>query len=118
MACFTVPLAGAAAVAAAKGCLGEKARRNGFLARLGMLCAMSFGGSLLLAVEHIYHGEISFAPPFLTAIEEGPAAVEGMLREMATRGTAMAALIVAAWALWAAVDIKLEKKRNAAACAN
>lgn len=118
MACFTVPLAGAAAAAAAKKCLGRKAKRGGFASRLGVLCNLGFGGSILLAIEHIYHGEISFVPPFLTAVEEGPAATEAMLHEMATRGTAMAALIVAAWALWAAVDIKLEKKRNAAACAN
>lgn len=111
MACFTVPLAGAAAAAAAKGLLPEGAKRNPFAARLDRLFAMSFGGAFLLAVEHLYHGEISLAPPFLTAVEEGPEAVSGMLHEMATRGTAMAVLVAVAWAASVVAGLALGKKR-------
>ena len=95
MACFTVPLATAAAVSAAKGALPEGAKANPFVAKLGWLGKMMFGGSFLLAVEHVYHGEIVFTPPFLTAVKNGETAE--MLHEMATRGVAMTVLLLVAW---------------------
>ena len=95
MACFTVPLAGAVAAKAAHRAIKSK---NPFVVRLPWLANMAFGGSLLLAIEHIYHGEITLKPPFLTAVAEGPEAVAGMLREMATVGVSMAVLLLAVWA--------------------
>ena len=59
---------------------------------------MSLGGSFLLAIEHIYHGEIMLKPPFLTAATEGPEAVSEMLHEMATVGVSMAVLLTVVWA--------------------
>jgi len=106
MACFTVPLATAAAACAVKAALPASAAKNPFAAKLGWLGRMMFGGSFLLAIEHVYHGEIVFSPPFLTAVRDG--ATAGMLREMATRGVAMTALVAAAWAamvaVWAAAE--------------
>ena len=110
MACFTVPLAAAAAVSAAKGAIPERKRTNPFVARLGWLCKMMFGGSFLLAVEHVYHGEIIFTPPFLTAVRDGE--VAGMLHEMATRGVAMAVLLVAVWAVAVVVSAAFERARE------
>lgn len=104
MACFTVPLASAVVASAAKGALPESARRNPFVARLGWLGRMMFGGSFLLAIEHVYHGEIIFTPPFLTAVRDGETA--GMLHEMATRGVAMAALIGVVWAAMVLVSAR------------
>ena len=98
MACFTVPLATAVAATAAKAALPEPARRNPFIGKMDWLGKMMFGGSFLLAIEHVYHGEIIFTPPFLTAAKEGPEAVSEMLHEMATRGVAMTVLLVAVWA--------------------
>jgi hypothetical protein len=97
MACFTVPLATAAVASAVKTALPKSADGNPFARRLGWLKKMMFGGSFLLAIEHVYHGEIVFTPPFLTAAKGGPEAVSGMLHEMATRGVAMTMLLVGAW---------------------
>ena len=97
MACFTVPLATAAVTTATKLALPESSRGNPFVAKLPWLEKMMFGGSLVLALEHVYHGEVVFRPPFLTAMAEGPEAVGEMLHEMATRGVAMTVLVVAVW---------------------
>ncbi len=104
MACFTVPLATAVAVTATKLSLPESTKKNPFAARLPWLEKMMFGGSLVLALEHVYHGEVIFKPPFLTAMAEGPEAVSAMLHEMATRGVAMAVLVTAAWAAMVAMS--------------
>ena len=81
MACFTVPLATAVVTSAAKNALPESTRKNPFVAKLGWLGKMMFGGSFPLAIEHVYHGEIVFTPPFLTAVKNGETA--DMLHEMA-----------------------------------
>ena len=107
MACFTVPLATAVVASAAKAALPASAKKNPFVAKLGWLGKLMFGGSFLLAIEHIYHGEIIFSPPFLTAVKEGDTA--GMLHEMATRGTAMAVLLVAVWVVMVAVSTAMER---------
>ena len=107
MACFTVPLATAVAASAVKAALPESARKNPFVAKLGWLGRMMFGGSFLLAIEHVYHGEIIFTPPFLTAVKEGDTA--GMLHEMATRGVAMAVLVTAVWGCMLIVSSIKEK---------
>ena len=95
MACFSVPLTTAVVATAVKSSLPKSAHGNPFVARLGWLGKMMFGGSFLLAIEHIYHGEITFAPPFLTAVRDG--ATMDMLHEMATRGVAMAVLLGVVW---------------------
>ena len=110
MACFTVPLATAVAASAVKSALPDSARRNPFVGKLNWLGKMMFGGSFLLAIEHVYHGEIIFTPPFLTAAKEGPEAVGEMLHEMATRGVAMTVLLVAVWAAMVMVSEVCERK--------
>ena len=111
MACFTVPLATAAAAAAANAALPETARSNPFAARIGWLGKMMFGGSFLLAIEHVYHGEIVFTPPFLTAVRDGE--TSEMLHEMATRGVAMAVLIGVVWVAMVVVTAHLAPARRA-----
>jgi hypothetical protein len=66
--------------------------------RLGWLNKMLWGGSMLLAFEHLWHGEIVPWPPFLTAMKN-PADVGPMLHEIATVGTAMAVMVTLVWAL-------------------
>lgn len=107
MACFSVPLATAVVASAAKAAMPESARSNPFMSKLGWLGKMMFGGSFLLAIEHVYHGEIIFTPPFLSAVQNGETA--GMLHEMATRGVAMAVLLFAVWAGMVAVSTWLER---------
>ena len=111
MACFTVPLATAVAATAAKSALPKTANRNPFVAKLGWLGNMMFGGSFLLAIEHVYHGEIIFTPPFLTAVKDGNTA--DMLHEMATRGVAMAVLLGVVWVSMVAVSTWLERSKAA-----
>ena len=67
--------------------------------KLGILEVALFGGSFILAGEHIFHGEVTFTFPFLTAIKEGQDAVKTMLTEMGTVGVGMLAIIVAAWGI-------------------
>lgn len=65
--------------------------------KLGYLELMLWSGSFVLAGEHIFHGEVSPYPPFLTAASEGPEAVTEMLTEMGTVGVAMLGALVLVW---------------------
>ena len=107
MACFTVPLATAVVATAATKAVPASKRGNPFVAKLGWLGKMMFGGSFLLAIEHVYHGEIIFTPPFLTAVKNGKTA--DMLHEMATRGVAMAVLLGVVWVGMVCVSTWLER---------
>ena len=111
MACFTAPLAQALVVTAAKSACKDRAAksRNPFVRRLGWLQKMLFGGSFLLAIEHVWHGEITWRYPFLTAVKDGDTA--GMLHEIATLGVAMAVLITVVWAVMVVVASALERRR-------
>lgn len=64
--------------------------------KLSWLMNMLWGGALLLAVEHIWHGEVVPWPPFLTAMQT-PDEIPVMLGEMATIGVGMAALVTVCW---------------------
>ena len=109
MACFTVPLAGAVAAGAAHKAM-KKSIANPFVARLPWLTKMAFGGSFLLAIEHVYHGEIVLTPPFLTAAKEGPEAMSDILHEMATVGVTMAILTTVVWVGMLIVSSLIEKR--------
>ena len=122
MACFIVPLAETVIASGVKAMLKSrqaKASENAvvvespWVKRLGWLQKLGFGGSALLAVEHIYHGEITFVPPFLTAMNS-PETTQEMLHEMGTVGTSMALLITVVWAAMCAVDHVLAKKHSTA----
>ena len=56
----------------------------------------ALGGCILLAFEHLWHGEIVPWFPFLTAMSS-PEDTTEMLHEMATVGVTMAALITVVW---------------------
>lgn len=66
--------------------------------KLSWLMNMLWGGALLLAVEHIWHGEVVPWPPFLTAMQT-PDEIPVMLGEMATIGVGMAVLVTVCWAV-------------------
>ncbi|MGN0163954.1 MAG: hypothetical protein ACI4EA_10330, partial [Candidatus Ornithomonoglobus sp.] len=72
MACFLVPTAEAVVTTvvkkAAKSKISSEASdKHPFLRRLNWLNNMLWGGSALLAFEHIWHGEVTPWFPFLTA---------------------------------------------------
>ena len=64
--------------------------------KLRWLCNMLCGGAILLAFEHIWHGEVVPWFPFLTAMYNAEDTTE-MLHEMATVGVTMAVLITVVW---------------------
>lgn len=66
---------------------------------LTRLSHLLYGGSLLLALEHIWHGEIMFAPPFITAMQS-PEDTAVMLEEMSTAGVSMALLVTLSYAAY------------------
>lgn len=81
--------------------------------KVGWLSKMLWGGSALLAFEHVWHGEISAVFPFLTAASN-PADFAAMLGEMSTVGVSMAVLITAVWGGMLLVTRSIEKKETKA----
>ncbi|MCR5661574.1 MAG: hypothetical protein K6G50_05550 [bacterium] len=108
MGCFLVPMTEAIAVTAVKKIMEHKEKKNGgdlkteetghiaFSQKLQWLSNMLWGGSALLAFEHLWHGEIVPWPPFLTAASN-PADWSALLTEMGTVGVTMALLVTTAW---------------------
>jgi hypothetical protein len=80
-----------------------------FSRKLKWLTNMLWGGSFLLAFEHVWHGEVTPWFPFLTAAGN-PADAAEMLHEMATSGVLMAVLITVVWVGMVLVSNALEKR--------
>lgn len=80
-----------------------------FSRKLRWLSNLLWGGSLLLAFEHVWHGEIVPYFPFLTAAAT-PADTIAMLHEMSTVGVTMAVLVTAVWGGMVLVSAAMEKK--------
>lgn len=125
MACFLVPAAEAVITTALTKIVEAKenkkpekygdtakptASKLRFSRKLKWLNNMLWGGSALLAFEHIWHGEVIMEFPFLTAVKTGETA--GMLQEMGTSGVAMAVLVTGVWALMAAGAAVLARKHD------
>ena len=84
---------------------------SGYLmSKLQKLSTLLWGGSFLLLIEHIWHGEIVPWFPFFTAFKN-PDGILPMLYEIATVGTAMAFTVTAAWLIGATVCYERDKKR-------
>lgn len=119
MACFTVPAAEAIITTVAtkvikkneNECEHENAAETKlrFSDKLKWLNNMLWGGSALLAFEHLWNGELSPVFPFLTAASD-PVSTSEMLREMATVGTGMAAMVTGAWAVMVMVTNRITKR--------
>lgn len=121
MACFTVPAAEAIITTIAGKIIKSKenhqtidaskntdeAPKIAFSTKIGWLNKMLWGGSALLAFEHIWHGEVVPFFPFLTAVQNGEAAE--MLHEMATAGVSMALIVTAVWGIMVGVVSIFEK---------
>lgn len=86
----------------------EERVKTPYSVKLGWLNKMLWGGSALLALEHVWHGEIIPTFPFLTAVKTGE--VQGMLAEMGTVGVAMAVLVTAIWGGMVALSSRKEKE--------
>lgn len=92
-----------------EGAAADTAEKIPFVRKMKWLNNLLWGGSALLIFEHVWHGEIVPWFPFLTAADNSAAAAE-MLREMATSGIAMSALVTAVWLGMLAVSSVAEKK--------
>lgn len=83
--------------------------------KLAYLELMLFAGSFVLAIEHIFHGEIIPIPPFFTSATLGPEAVSEMFYEMGTVGVGMLGILLLTWGLGVfLVDLIKYHKRKAA----
>ncbi len=114
MACFLVPTTEAIVTTVIKKVADKKGSDNNiFIKKMNWLNTMLWGGSALLAFEHVWHGEVTPFFPFLTAASSAESAAE-MLFEMATSGVAMAVLVTVAWLAMVAITNAVSKKRVAA----
>ena len=130
MACFAVPVAEAVIATATKKVIEKKeetkaseaavstienkaAHKIPFSRKLGWLTKLLWGGSILLAFEHLWHGEIVPYFPFLTAMSN-PEDTAEMLHEIATVGVTMALLVTAVWGVMLVVSAIVEKKAEKA----
>ena len=87
----------------------ETVTRIPFSRKLGWLNKLLWGGVILLAFEHLWHGEVVPWFPFLTAMSD-PADASEMFHEMMTVGTSMAGLITLVWGIMLIVSHAMEKK--------
>lgn len=87
----------------------ENADKVPFSRKLKWLSNMLWGGTALLAFEHVWHGEIVPYFPFLSAAAN-PADAANMLREMATVGVSMSLIVTAVWAGMVAVTSAIVKR--------
>ena len=127
MACFIVPAAEAVVTTIATKVMKSKegnpetvkvqldgaelveAEKLPFSRKLSWLNKLLWGGSALLAFEHVWHGEVAPWFPFLTAASNPTDAAE-MLHEMSTAGVTMSVLVTAVWAGMLVVSSVIEKK--------
>lgn len=82
-----------------------------FSKKLSWLNNMLWGGSALLAFEHVWHGEVVPWFPFLTAASN-PADAAEMLHEMSTVGVSMALLVTAIWGVGCLIVITITKQED------
>ena len=112
MSCFIVPLAQAVVTSTYRKA-NEKTIENSTSAlkrHIPALEKMLWGGSVMLVVDHIINGELTWRFPFFTALENaGGGAV--MLREMLTVGVPMSLVITAVWAVYAILKSRVPKSR-------
>jgi enoyl-[acyl-carrier-protein] reductase (NADH) len=115
MACFLVPLTEAVVTTVAEKVVEKKEKKAiklqdnnqvtqkeekgfSFSKQLKVLNTMLWGGSALLAFEHVWHGEVVPWFPFLTAAKSTEESAV-MLHEMATIGVTMAVAVTVVWGI-------------------
>lgn len=108
MCCFIVPMVEAIATTAIRKFNGSNSS-NPFLGKLVNLEKMLWGGTVMLVVDHIINGELTFRFPFFTALGQTGGA-EVMLHEMLTVGVPMALLLTALWAAQTLVSSVRQRK--------
>jgi hypothetical protein len=127
MACFVAPMAEAIVTTVVMKAVKKKEKRAekqgtavkteqmgiSWSRKLAWLNKLLWGGTMLLAFEHFWHGEIVLRPPFLTAIEN-PSGIAPMLQEMVTTGAEMAIFVTVIWLIMIAIANQKAKAVHAA----
>ena len=119
MGCFIVPATEAVVTTVATKIIERKEyddataelKKEKLTSNLKKLNHMLWGGSGLLAFEHLWHGEIQPFFPFLSAASN-PADTVEMLKEMSTVGVAMAVAVTAIWGVMTIVSNAIEKREE------
>ncbi|MGN1280967.1 MAG: hypothetical protein ACI4UM_03580 [Succinivibrio sp.] len=119
MACFTACVAEALIAYGVKKTVESKEKAAGIehnssclSYKLSKLVQMLMGGSFLLLIEHVWHGEIVPFYPFLTAMND-PEDTKEMLYEIVTVGGSMDLFLTAVWAVTYFVFYRAKKEVNA-----
>jgi len=73
---------------------------------------MLWGGTLMLLVDHVINGELSWQFPFFTALDTAGGGYI-MLREMWTVGVPMSLVITAVWVVYALLKARKVATHNA-----
>ena len=113
MACFIVPLVQAAATSAYRKLNAKKvasAESSALMRNLPALEKMLWGGSVMLIVDHIINGELTWKFPFFTALQKVGGG-EVMLKEMLTVGVPMSVIVTVCWVVYALLR---ERRRKVA----
>ena len=129
MACFLVTVVEAIVVTAAAQAVKSKEKDSGvlqnntgnelgksdtdtkipFSRKLRWLSNLLWGGSFLLAFEHVWHGEVVPWFPFLTAASN-PGDTAEMLHEMSTVGVSMMIFVTVVWIGMVLISNAMTKK--------
>lgn len=117
MGCFIVPATEAVVTTVITKVVEKKEKKEGvafdhakFSSKLKNLNGLLWGGSTLLAFEHVWHGEVQPFFPFLTAAESADTLAE-MFHEMGTVGVGMAAAVTIAWGVVTGISMYKERHK-------
>ena len=117
MGCFIVPATEAVVTTVVTKVVERKEKKDGaefdhanFSSKLKNLNGLLWGGSALLAFEHVWHGEVQPFFPFLTAAESADTLAE-MFHEMGTVGVGMAVAVTIAWGVVTGISMYKERHK-------
>ncbi len=107
MACFITPMV----VAIITTIIQKIARKLSEKLKLSILTTLLWGGSIILMLEHVWHGEVVPWPPFLTAMSN-PSEIPVMINEILTTGSLMTLAISATWASTLAIIQVMNREKT------
>lgn len=106
MCCFLVPMAQAVATTVYRK-LNEKSingpAANFLKCKVPALEKMLWGGTVMLIVDHILNGELTWRAPFFTALEQADG-VNVMLHELLAVGFPMSLVLTLIWGAYALLN--------------
>ena len=101
MACFIVPMVQALATTAYRRHKAASIESGGVLKHeIPTLEKMLWGGTVMLIVDHVVNGELTWRYPFFSALGR-TGGFEVMLKEMLTVGVPMSITLTLVWAVYA-----------------